>query len=311
MCLNISILINNHMNYFDMHIHSEVGNIDPADFIQKMNSVGIRGGAVMSPDPESPLGYGVSYETRMDCLKKWTEGHQDTLVPVLYIHPLEKDAVQKAQDAVSRGVQAFKITCDCFYVGDEPSMELLTEIAKMNKPVIFHSGILWNDYDSSKYNRPLNWECLIKIPGLRFSLAHCAWPWCDETIALYGKFLYTYAANPTDSAEMFLDLTPGTPVIYRKDLINKIYNSAYDTPRNVLFGTDCTANHYNFEWAKSWLDRDQKIMNEIGVSESLQQYYFEDNFKRFLGLTKKNFQHISPTPDKADGFSLDLANRTY
>lgn len=299
------------MSIFDLHIHSEVDDINPERLLRQMNSIGVDGGAVMSPDCESPLGYGYPYEQRMDCLEKWTKGYSDKLFPVLYIHPLEKDAVKKAQDAVSRGVMGFKIVCDCFYVYEDASMELLTEIAKMNKPVIFHSGILWNNYDSSKYNRPLNWESLINIAGLRFSLAHCAWPWCDETIALYGKFLFSYASNPENSPEMFLDLTPGTPAIYRQDLINKIYNCRYDTPRNVLFGTDCTANNYNTAWAKSWIDTDTKIMTDIGANKRLQQYYLNDNYMRFFGVTEKNFTHISPVPDCADAFSLEYANKKY
>jgi len=297
------------MNIFDAHIHTEPGNINPEAMLERMNSVGIGGGAVFSPDPETPLGGGYTYEERMKALDAWTKDYSDKFFPVLYIHPLEKNAVEKAKDAVKRGVMGFKIICDCFYVYDEPCMELLREIAKMDKPVFFHSGILWDGYDSSKYNRPLNWESLINIAGLRFSLAHCAWPWCDETIAMYGKFLNAYATNPDMSAELFLDLTPGTPAIYRKDLINKIYNCGYDTPRNVFYGTDCTLNDYNTNWAKAWIERDSKIMDEIGVGERLKQFYLRDNFMRFMGITKKDFTHITPVPDCADAFSLEYANR--
>ncbi len=296
------------MRIFDSHIHSEVGKINPKDMLKEMNGIGVEGGAVISPEPESPLGYGYSYETRMDCLEAWTKEVPEQVYPVLWIHPYEKDAIAKARDAVSRGVCAFKIICDCFYVYEEASINLLREIAKMNKPVIFHSGILWDGYDSSKYNRPLNWESLINVEGLRFSLAHCAWPWCDETIAMYGKFLSAYTYNPQVSAEMFLDLTPGTPKIYRKDLIYKIYNCGYDTPRNVLFGTDSTANSYNTRWAREWVDRDSKIMDEIGVSKRLQELYFRENFMRFIGAQEKDFTHVSPMPDSADSFSLDYAN---
>lgn len=299
------------MKIFDMHIHSQVNDIRPEEMVARMNSVGISGGTVFSPKPESPLNEGNPYETRMECLEKWTSACPDSLIPILYIHPLEKDAIAKAKDAVSRGVMGFKITCDCFYVYEEKSMALLREIAKMGKPVMFHSGILWGGQVSSKYNRPLNWEALLEIDGLRFSLAHCAWPWYDETIALYGKFLNAYASNPTVSAEMFLDLTPGTPKIYRYDLINKLYNCAYDTPHNMMFGTDCTINDYNSPWAKLWVDFDTEIMDKIGVGKHLQQLYFADNFMRFIGKKEKDFNHITPVPDKADGFSLEYANNNF
>lgn len=299
------------MKIFDTHIHTETDEISPEKIIKEMNSIGVYGGAIISPQCKTPLGFGYSYEERMHYLKKWTQGYDNRFFPILWIHPLEENAIEKARDAVSRGVKGFKIICDCFYVYDDASMKLLSEIAKMNKPVIFHSGILWDGYNSGKFNRPLNWECLIDIKGLKFSLAHCAWPWCDETIALYGKFLNAYSSNPSVSSEMFLDLTPGTPVIYRKELINKIYNCGYDTPRNVLFGTDCTAHIYNTSWAKSWIECDSKIMSELGVSKRLQKYYFKDNFMRFMGVTEKNFTHVSPVPDCADAFSLKYANENY
>ena len=296
------------MLIYDGHIHSVSEKIDPKQLLEQMSSVGISGGTVISPEPESPLGYGSSYEERMRCLEKWAEGTKGKLFPALWIHPFEKDAVAKVRDAAERGVSAFKIICDCFYVYDEECMTLLREIARLGKPVIFHSGILWDGYDSSKFNRPLNWECLINIPGLRFSLAHCGWPWCDETVALYGKFLHAYSANPSVSAEMYLDLTPGTPAVYRQDLINKLYNCGYDTPRNVLFGTDCTANEYNTGWANGWIERDCKIMEELGVGKRLQELYLGENFLRFIGVTEKDFVHVSPIPDRADSFSLDYAN---
>lgn len=298
------------MKVFDTHIHSEPGNIDPVKLLDDMKKAGVWGGAVFSPDPESPLGGGFSYEVRMDCLSKWKVEEEDRILPVLYIHPYEKDAIAKARDAVDRGVRGFKMTCDCYYVYDEKCMDLLRAIAEMDKPVLFHSGILWDGHDSSKYNRPLNWESLINIPGLRFSLAHCSWPWCDETIAMYGKFLNAYVTNPEMSAELYLDTTPGTPKVYRFDLINKIYNCGYDTPRNVLFGTDCTANEYNVDWANYWVANDGKLMDDIGAKNRLHELYFSENYKRFFGITKKDFCHAMPVPDKADSWSLDLANKT-
>lgn len=297
------------MTIYDAHIHSEPGNASSKDILERMQRIGVIGGGVLSPEPENlHRGTGCSYEVRMDTLNAWTADAKERLFPILWIHPFETDAIAKAHDAVSRGVVAFKMICDDYYVYDDTCMELLHEIAKMGKPVMFHSGILWDGYDSSKYNRPLNWEALIGIPGLRFSLAHCAYPWYDECIAMYGKFLNTYATNPDVSAEMFLDLTPGTPAIYRKDLIYKLLNAGYDTPHNILFGTDCTLNDYNTTWAESWINRDSNLLKEVGACQRISDLYFSENFMRFLGLIPKNFQHVVPVPDRADAWTLEFAN---
>ncbi len=302
---------NTDMGIIDGHIHSEPGAANPEEMLSRMKCIGVDAAAVFSPEPENPArGTGFSYEERMAALEAWTEGFQNSLFPVLWIHPMEPDAAAKAKDAVVRGVTAFKIICDCFYVSDEPCMELLSVIAGLGKPVIFHAGILWDGYPSSQFNRPLNWESVLNIPGLRFSLAHCAWPWHDECLAMYGKFLNAYALNPKVSSEMFLDLTPGTPAIYRRELLFKLLNAGYDTPHNIIFGTDNTINDYNAEWCRSWIERDRAIMDDMQVSKRIQELYFGENFKRFLGLVPRDFQYVVPVPDKADAWSLDYANKT-
>ena len=296
------------MKIFDAHVHSICGNIDPERLLEQMAAAGIYGGSVFSPWPESPCGGGEPYEVRMQCLDAWTKGYEGRLYPVLFIHPLEKDASEKARDAAARGVYAFKVICDCFYPYDEPCMELMQTIAELKKPVMFHSGVLWDGRTSSQYNRPMNFERLIEVPGLRFSLAHCSWPWYDECLALYGKFLNCFATNPDVSAEMFLDLTPGTPIIYRRDLITKLFNCGYDTPHNILYGTDCTANDYRPEWAASWIKRDTELFEEVGACSRILELYLAENYHRFLGLKEKDFTHVVPVPDRGDAWSLEQAN---
>ena len=298
------------MKIFDAHLHTETENICPEELLRRFDSIGIYGATIMSPPPESPVtSIGVSYDTRMRCLAQWTEGRRDRLFPVFYIHPLEKDAVAKAKDAAQWGVDAFKIIYDCLYPYEEASMKLLSAFAELGKPVMVHSGILWNGVDSSKYNRPLGFEKLVEIPGLRFSMGHCSWPWTDECIALYGKFLNAYVTNPNASAEMFFDLTPGTPVIYRKDLIMKLFGSGYDTPHNIMYGTDCTANNYNTRWAESWIRRDRALMEEAGAGEAVIEHYFGLNYLRFIGRLPKNFTHVIPVSDAADAWTIEYANR--
>ncbi len=293
---------------FDAHMHCEVEGGSPEEQIEKMRKIGVFGGSVMSPEPESPVEPGYSYEDRMAALDKWTSFAPDKFYKVLWIHPLEKDPIAKMRDAVDRGVSAFKMICDCYYPAGPEAMPLLEEMVRLNKPVIFHSGISWTGKDSSKYNRPLNWEPLVELEGIRFSLAHCSWPWYDETIALYGKFLNATASNP-NGPEMFVDTTPGTPKIYRKDLLFKLYNCCYDIPHNIMFGVDCTINNYNAPWTKQWVDYDTELMDEIGVGKHLQRMYFHDNFLRFIGETPKDFTHVKPVPDDPGAFSLEYANK--
>ncbi len=73
-------------------------------------------------------------------------------------------------------------------------------------------------------------------------MGHCSWPWYDECIALYGKFLN--ALEKDGAPEMFFDLTPGTPVIYRRDLLTKLFTVGYDVPDNIS-EDDCNSWNVN------------------------------------------------------------------
>lgn len=180
-------------------------------------------------------------------------------------------------------------------------IEVLKYISKVGKPVFFHSGILWDGQNSSKYNRPANWEALINIKGLRFSMGHCSWPWTDECIAVYGKFLN--AASIGNKAEMFLDITPGTPEIYRRDLFAKLFTIGYDVGNNIFFGTDCNAESYNSRWFLKWCEIDKNLLDELGVSKKIRENLYYNNIMRFLGkYPSKEKAHI-PVPDNANFWS--------
>lgn len=286
------------MYIHDAHVHMEGAMPTGNDFLSRLDAAGIQSANVFSSPPEEAvMKGGLSFSERMRTLLECVKEDKKRLFPILWIYPYEKDAVQKAKDAVQSGVMGFKIICDAFYVYEPQVMTLVRTIAEMNKPILFHSGILWDGGVSSKYNRPLNWEALIEIPNLRFSLAHCSWPWHDECIALYGKFLNSYVKNPDCTSEMFLDMTPGTPPLYRRDLLTKLFCTGYDISKNLMFGTDCIANRYNIEWAKQWLTRDNALYDELEVTMEQRSLLYGKNVLRFLGVTETRATHISPTQD--------------
>lgn len=292
------------MKIFDMHVHAYNTTPEPDKLIKKLEAAGVWGCTVFSSRPlEHNAEIGASFEDRLSQIFAWTKGYEDRLFPVLWIHPDEENVIEKINIAAERGVCAFKMICNSFYVYEERVLLMLREMAKLNKPVFFHSGILWDGGVSSKYNRPLNWEAVMEIEGLKFSLGHCSWPWIDECIALYGKFLNSRTTRNT--AEMFFDITPGTPPIYREELLTKLYNIGYDMGDNILFGTDCRLHTYKSEWASGWLERDRKILDKLGVSKEYRQKLYSDNLMRFLGKTGDNFTPKSPVPDDSNMWSAE------
>ena len=115
-----------------------------------------------------------------------------------------------------------------------------------------------------------------------------------ECIAVYGKFLNSYLTRK--SSEMFFDITPGTPPIYRRDLLTKLYTVGYDVEDNIMFGTDSLSNDYNPSWVAGWLARDKEILDDLGVTEAQREKLYEKNFFRFI--RGEDIEHTLPQMNK-------------
>jgi len=269
----------------DGHIHTRDGEADRKAFVRKMAEAGVGGGAVTSLPPPSFKSYAGSAPPaeRLDKLFWWCEAGAE-LYPMYWLDPIEDDAVQQVELAVKRGVAGFKIICDRFPPGDKRAMKAYRAIAKAGKPILFHSGILWDGKASSMFNRPAEFECLIEVEGLRFSLAHISWPWCDEAIAVYGKFLVARRRRSELSVEMFIDITPGTPPIYRREALTRLFTIGYELKGNVVFGSDSAANEYSTNSVQQWLERDGKIFEELALPPETIEGIYGGNLRRFLGV---------------------------
>lgn len=278
-----------------MHVHCMNLPAEPERLLGELGMAGVSGCCVFSNRSQEMGPTGTCFEERLAEIKAWTEGYEDRLFPVLWVHPDEEDIKERIRIAVDAGVMAFKVICNNFYVGENKSMDMLSEIEKYGKPVIFHSGILWDGKVSSSYNKPVNFEALIELQSLKFSLGHCSWPWIDECIALYGKFLN--AMSWRKCSEMFFDLTPGTPEIYRDELFGKLFTIGYDVPNNIMYGTDCRTGKYAYQWTKRWLDIDTRLFDKYGIPEKMRRKIFRDNLFRFLGKTNDEVKRFVPLPD--------------
>ncbi len=279
------------MKRFDMHIHNSSLKPDPAKFITELEKSGFYGGCIFSEIPlEASPDHGMSYEDRMRLVFEWTKGYEDRIFPVLWMHPYEENAFERVEDAVKRGIAGFKFILHDCYANEERCLKLFAHIASFDKPIFFHSGILWssNLQEVSMYNRPAYWESLLRIPGIRFSLGHCSWPWVDECIALYGRIddaKKKFIAKGQKPVEMFFDLTPGTPDNYREDLLTKLVEVDMDNVNNIMFGCDQWAERYTSTRLSYIYEMDRKIFDKLGVSVEARKRIYHDNLMRFLGKT--------------------------
>lgn len=274
------------MEYYDSHIHCEESTVDREAFLNRIKEAGLSGAIVISLPPAAfaNIAKTDTPEKRIENILSFTNKTKK-LYPFYWIDPLEEDAEKQIETAIDGGIYGFKVICDRFYPGDEKPMEIFRKIAASGKPILFHSGILWDGKPSGDFNRPLAFEPLLEVDGLKFCLAHISWPWIDECIAVYGKFLNTYSLRPDLSVEMFIDTTPGTPEIYRLEALTKLFTIGYDIENNVMFGSDCNTGDYNVAWTRNWIKRDTNIFHGLGLSDNVIQKVYAGNLKRFLGIS--------------------------
>jgi len=260
-----------------------MGETDTANLREQMKAAGIDGGVILSYRPNIFNFDGAIYtpQQRLDKLFEVTGGHGN-LFPFYWIDPTEKDAAEQVKLAGDYGVSGFKVICREHYPGDSRAMKTYAIIAKSGKPMLFHSGILYDAFNSSNYNRPAGFEALFDVEGLRFAMAHVSWPWCDEMIAVFGKFRFANRKNK--DVELFVDLTPGTPDIYREEVLTKLIKlTGFRFTDNMLFGTDNDGD-YNSAYAKGIIDQDNMIYDKLNVPAEEREKIYHSNFMRFLGL---------------------------
>jgi predicted TIM-barrel fold metal-dependent hydrolase len=260
-----------------------------------MKAGGFDGGIIFSQSPGRGLREAPSAEKRIDAVLKICDG-QKYLFPFFFIDPTEPDALEQVELAESKGILGFKVICSTHFPCDDRAMPVYRKIAEINKPVMFHSGILYDGRNASgNFNRPCNFEGLLSVDGLRFSLAHVSWPWTDECIAVYGKFnnALSHSKDSSPAGEMFIDLTPGTPLPYRKPMYERLLFSGYNIKKNLIYGIDCNLSPYSSGYAKQILETDENIFDEYyktggmfgrKLDDDFKDYLYSKNTIRFIGL---------------------------
>lgn len=269
----------------DCHIHTVYGEVNQQALLSRLKEAGLDGGIVLSHGPARYGDEEIPSKQRIENVLEWTKGHK-YLFPFFFIDPTSDTAMEDVDLAVSMGIKGFKIICSTHYPSDPRAIPVYKKIGEYNKPILFHSGILYDGKNASgNYNKPTEFEVLLSIDNLRFALAYVSWPWTDECIAVYGKFNNSLqrSGKGASTAEMFVDLTPGTPFTYRRDMLEKLLLTGYDVENNIIWGVDSNVNNYSPEYARRIQEFDDKVFEELGISKEVQEKIYYRNLLRFVG----------------------------
>ena len=276
---------------FDTHVHiDKYAAPEPKRLLDSMDKHHIDKVALLAEDPEYTMEKDLNKcreynDARLKRLKEWCDHSDGRLVPIYYINPVERDAMQQAEKAVDAGCAGFKVICETHYPGDERAMPVYQRIADLGKSILFHSGILWDWGDNGNYNRPCNFECLMGVSNIKFALAHVSWPWTDECLSVYGKFTNLWEHRSFRNQFMHIDLTPGTPMCYRQDVLNTIHDVDYWGIRDrMLFGSDAFTSTFDGAFIADWAKNDTEMLLKAGYDQETVDKVLYDNAMAFWGL---------------------------
>ena len=88
---------------------------------------------------------------------------------------------------------------------------------------------------------------------------------------------------------MFIDVTPGTPEVYREEVCRHLLLS-YDMRNNLMFGTDCNTGEYNIKMCRDWQIIDDPLYEKFTRKDvqDFKDHVYSKNFLRFLGKTEND-----------------------
>jgi uncharacterized protein len=162
--------------------------------------------------------------------------HADVLIPFASIDPAKgepgaRDARRLAQQFGVRGFK-FHPSLQGFYPNDPIAFPLYEVLQELGLPAIFHTGqtgigarVRGGGGIRLKYSNPMCIDDVaVDFPDLRIVMAHPAFPWQDEALAV-----------ATHKPNVYIDLSGWSPKYFPPQLIRYANSLLKD---KVLFGSD-------------------------------------------------------------------------
>jgi hypothetical protein len=209
-----------------------------------------------------------------DYVAETVAAHPDVLLGFASVDPRKGDAaVVELERAVTElGLRGLKLhpIHQAFFPDDRQFTPLFAKAEELGIPVLMHSGYAAAGANTPggggfelAYSRPIpGFDSLAaRHPGLTIIMAHPAWPWIQEQIAV-----------AMHKPNVFIDLSGWAPRYIPKELIAE---AGGRLRKKVLFGSD-----YPYISPVTWMDQ----FVELDIREEARPLILHDNAAGILGL---------------------------
>lgn len=198
---------------------------------------------------------------------------KDRLIGFASVDPVAKDAPDELSRAVEKlGLRGLKLSPPAQeFMPDDPAVFPVYERAvELNIPVIIHSGLSWEPRARLAYGHPLRLETpLAEYPELHLVIAHMAWPWTLDAVALALKYPNAYL----DTSALYFD----NPLDFTRFVFN------HQLPLTVFENSLRNQLVFGSNYPRVEIKNMARAMRQVGLSEGAQKLLFETNARRLLG----------------------------
>ncbi len=258
----------------DCHVHSR-GDVTAEEVLASLDAQGVDRAVVLAPSGNRA---GAKVREHTDFIAKLASETGGRVIPFAFIDCSYEGAVDEVERAVAeKDIKGIKIIPDHWYPWSDECQKVYEKVQEMGVPILFHTGILWSYGDTSRFCRPCEFEIMMEYPKVRFAMAHIGWPWTDECLAVAGKIMHMRRGRKLEGPQAFVDLTPGTPPIYREEAVRRAL--AYVGEDLLLFGSDGRAGGSG----NRVLERDKELFEQMDLSQETQDKIFYKNTLVWLG----------------------------
>ena len=228
-------------------------------------------GVVFSVDAETVTG---DRPDTNDYVAELVNAHPEQFIGFATVDPWKEDrAVAELERAVTDlGLKGLKLhpIHQAFFPDDTRFYPLYEKCVELEIPVLFHSGFAAAGIGMPggggmklKYSAPIPHmdDVAADFPGLTVIMAHPAWPWVEEQIAV-----------ALHKPNVYIDLSGWAPRYIPQALINETNTRLQD---KVLFGSD-----FPYLPPDRWLAG----FDQLEIREEVRPKILLENAKRILGL---------------------------
>ncbi|MFU0507590.1 amidohydrolase family protein [Pseudaminobacter sp. NGMCC 1.201702] len=271
------------LTIIDAHLHTS-GRETSDDVLRSLDDAGVDMAVLLAPFLTEPYSLADRESLRQGnrYLSELVAGHCDRLFGFAVVNPLHPEAPEDlAEVAELPGICGLKMVPTGWYPYEDCAHRVYEVAARFDLPILFHSGI-FIDGRSGRFCRPTFYEAVRDHPGLRVTLAHLGWPWCDEANAV-GLIDRINGVDPAESQFRF-DISFGPPPIYREH----VFRTAFDVLGSSLmqFGSDrflpCSGAHI-----RAMIDEVSELLDRLEVSREDRNELMSGTASRWLRLPSR------------------------